>query len=520
MSSSDHAIWLAACFADLGFEIQDGLPAESAAADEERPAVLLADHRVALANAPARRLGIRPGSTLATARSLVPELLHVQRDAQAERERLAWLGQVGYRYSSRVSVVWDDAPELVRAAPGLLIEVRGSERLFGGLAALADDLHRRFGRLGHRTRSAMAATPLAALLLARAGYCGFPGDAAAALRQVPIGCANFSAQERERLANMGFTRFGSLLDLPAAELGKRFHPGMVDYLHRLSGQKPDPRPFIEPPEQFRSALHLLQSVDAKDALLLPMRRLASELAHWLAKRRLGAEMLTWEFTTLGGRKASFAVRFRDATRSDAAFLALSRLRLERAELPKEVMSISLAAGLTMPLAPAAADLLAMRDAENKALASRAELVDLLAARLGDEAVRTLGPVDDHRPECAWTTLPTTSKPPARRSPARKDVEASFAHRRPLWLLAEPRPVAIERYELRSGPERIETGWWDAPEFRQFRDYYVAVSTSGARCWLYYDRRERSAAKAGPRSAATTEPADDGNGRWYLHGYFA
>ena len=510
MSDSDNALWLAACFPALGFEIQDGLPAESAVAEEERPAALLADNQVALANAAARHLGIKPGSTLATARSLVPELAHFQRDAPAERERLEWLGRVGYRYSSRVSIVWDDAAEPIDAAPGLLIEVRGSERLFGGLAALADDLNRRFGRLGHRTRSALAETPLAALLLARAGYCGFPGDASAALRQVPIACANFPAQDRERLGNMGFTRFGSLLDLPAAELGKRFHPGMVDYLHRLSGRRADPRPFIEPPEKFRSALHLLESVDAKDALLLPMRRLASELARWLASRRLGADTLIWEFTTLGGQKASFAVRFADATRSDAAFLALSRLRLERAELPKEVMSIALATGLTTPLSPSAADLLAMRDAD-KALASRAELVDLLAARLGDEAVRTLGAVDDHRPECAWTTLPTTTKPSARKG----IVKADCANRRPLWLLAVPRPVAIEHFELCDGPERIETGWWDAPEFRQFRDYYVAVSKSGAQCWLYRDRRER------PHIAAqATKRAEDSNGRWYLHGYFA
>lgn len=516
MSDANDALWLAVCFPALGFEIQDGLPAGAAVAEEERPAVLLADNLVALANAAARRLGIKPGSTLATARSLVPELLHVQRDAQAERDRLAWLGRVGYRYSSRVSIAWDDVSEAIDAAPSLLIEVRGSERLFGGLAALADDLDRRFGRLGHRTRSAMAETPLAALLLARAGYCGFPGDAAAALRQVPIACANFLARDRERLGNMGFTRFGSLLDLPAAELGKRFHPGMVDYLHRLSGRRADPRRFIEPPEQFRSALHLLESVDAKDALLLPMRRLASELARWLAERRLGTEMLIWEFTTLGGKQASFAVRFADATRSDAAFLALSRLRLERAELPKEVMSIALATGLTTPLSAAAADLLAMRDAaENKALASRAELVDLLAARLGDDAVRTLGPVDDHRPECAWTTLPTTPKPPAR--PATKGLDASFANRRPLWLLAVPRPVAIEHFQLRSGPERIETGWWDVPELRQFRDYYVAVSNSGAQCWLYRDRRERHK----PSTAApAAEPTDDSNGKWYLHGYFA
>jgi protein ImuB len=50
--------------------------------------------------------------------------------------------------------------------------------------------------------------------------------------------------------------------------------------------------------------------------------------------------------------------------------------------------------------------------------------------------------------------------------------------------------------LESGPERIETGWWDGQDVR--RDYYVACNANGRRVWVFSDRR---------------------SGHWYLHGLF-
>jgi protein ImuB len=51
--------------------------------------------------------------------------------------------------------------------------------------------------------------------------------------------------------------------------------------------------------------------------------------------------------------------------------------------------------------------------------------------------------------------------------------------------------------LLSGPERIETGWWDGGDVA--RDYYQARTSQGELLWIFQDRRNR-----------------DG---WYLHGIF-
>lgn len=74
--------------------------------------------------------------------------------------------------------------------------------------------------------------------------------------------------------------------------------------------------------------------------------------------------------------------------------------------------------------------------------------------------------------------------------------------RPLWMLDEPQRLAPARgswpgLRLESGPERIETGWWDGGDVA--RDYYVAIDARGRRLWIF---RRRFI----PR-------------HWFLHGIF-
>jgi len=78
--------------------------------------------------------------------------------------------------------------------------------------------------------------------------------------------------------------------------------------------------------------------------------------------------------------------------------------------------------------------------------------------------------------------------------------SSPAPSRPLWLLPAPRPLGGDptaaQLRLLSGPERIETGWWDGDDIG--RDYFVGRNASGEQLWLYRDR----------------------GGEWFVHGVFA
>ena len=78
--------------------------------------------------------------------------------------------------------------------------------------------------------------------------------------------------------------------------------------------------------------------------------------------------------------------------------------------------------------------------------------------------------------------------------------------RPLWLLRTPKQLeeigAAPHYAgplaLLSGPERIESGWWDQADAR--RDYYVVETAHGQRGWAFRER-------------------NDPHAPWMLHGWF-
>ena len=63
-----------------------------------------------------------------------------------------------------------------------------------------------------------------------------------------------------------------------------------------------------------------------------------------------------------------------------------------------------------------------------------------------------------------------------------------------------KPVAIEArtssLKLVSGPERIESGWWDEQDVG--RDYYTAQNERGQKLWIFREHRTRA---------------------WFLHGLF-
>ena len=119
-------------------------------------------------------------------------------------------------------------------------------------------------------------------------------------------------------------------------------------------------------------------------------------------------------------------------------------------------------------------------------------MERLQARLGSDAVHGLDTRPDHRPERAWVPV----------SPERKFFPKEEGQRgpRPLWLLDPPRRLAEGEFSLLTGPERIESGWWDGAQAR--RDYFIARTGESSLAWIY---RERGM---------------EAGGHWFLHGFFA
>lgn len=476
-------LWLGLHLPNLGLEIFE-------AAAPGTPQVLVEDNRVILQNPAAVAAGITPGSTLATAHSIEPRLRHCNRDEIRERERLELLAGALYGFSSHVST---------QPPSSLVLEAGGSLELFGDLAKLEQAVRETCEALGHVTIMRTALTPSAAMTLARARQ----DD----LKHVPLELTELATSMVERFANMGMHALGALIALPEDELAHRFGPELVNYLKRLTGRMPDPREAVTPAEAFSSRLHLLEAVTGKDALLFPMQRLLGELQIWLVSRQLGAEQIVWTLDDHGSKDtAELTIRFARAQQQREAFLDITRLKLESAELPGDVLGIGLRAERLVPWQAGSRTL--FQSQPGQAPADAAGLVDQLCARLGNRACHGIRPVDQHAPEQAWRrSRPAMNGRGGRRSRSRSgkhgngratDGEEALLpapDERPIWLLSRPRPINRSELKLLKGPERIRTAWWQRGISR---DYYVARDRRGAECWAFVDA---------------------GN-NWYLHGYFA
>jgi protein ImuB len=470
--------------------------------DEDHPAVLVQDNRVIACNTAASDSGVAIGSSLATAHSLSHRLVHFCRDVTAERERLRFLADAAYRFSAGISVQEPSA---------ILLEVSGSLRLFGGLYGLKRGLISLFRELGHRTAIGIAHTPLAALALARArGNPELPRWPAAndvktstlkSLRRVSLRHTEFDSDTVERFSNMGIETLGQVFRLPTAELGRRFGPKLLDYLERLSGQRPDPRICITPAADFTTELHFLQSISNKEALAFPMQRLAQDLGNWLIGRQLGVIRISWRFAPFNSKATTMEIEFAQPQQSKQALLSISRLKLDVLDLPDEVLSLQLS---SIRLAPWQAESNLLFARTEHAGHSPTELIDQFKARLGDGVCSGITANDNHRPESAWKPTapdvrPHRIQPPGLQSSGRQSSQAA-AVRRPLWLLNAPKPAQRRHLALLRGPERIDVGWWASANVYDSaqRDYFVARHADGSQCWVFVD----------------------GNGEWFIHGYFA
>lgn len=428
---------------------------------------------------------------LADAWALLPGLAVLERNAERELRQLDALACWSGQFTSEVSLVPPAA---------LLLEVAGSLRLFGGLDALLARVAAGCAAQGHAATFAVAPTPLAALWLAEER----PGSrclAPESLREMAAGLSletlALPPAAQARAAAFGVRTLGDLLRLPRAGLARRLGAEVVVMLARGLGEVADPRPRFAFPDTFAERLELPARVQDAERLLFAAQRLLQVCCGWLAARAAGVRELTLEMEheLYARQQASvLELRFAAPTRDAGRIARVLREHLGKLALVAPVIALRLLADRVEALPGRACGLFG--DAgEGEGIAM---LVERLQARLGNDAVHGLTAQPAHRPECA--SLPV--------SPG-AGSEATAAGVRPCWLLPQPealaeiggRPQRGGPLDLLSGPERIESGWWDGGEPGALgdvrRDYFVALSPRQEWLWIF-------------RSAQG----------WFLHGLFS
>ncbi len=410
-------------------------PARASSASDPAPpfAVTTGGHypRIVGADALALAAGIRPGELVSAALALAPGIVLRERDAFAEARALAAVATWATQFSPAISLAPPDA---------VLVEIGGSLRLFGGLAALLARLRQGIRELGYATRWAVAPTAAAALLFARADRPVAITESTAllpALAPLPLELLDIDPRVVATLAGAGIATFGAACALPRAALARRAGTALIAALDHARGIVADPRPPFVPPARYEGRLELAAPVTDTEALAFAVHRLVLELAGWLLGRGLGVIELTLTLTherdgppraripeCAARRCASerdgpprariplFPARRRASERDDipatvvafalaaparepAHLVTVLRERLARVTLPAPVESLLLA---SQRVAPLAARNLGLLPGDHDQ--ATVPLLDRLRARLGEASVTRVALHPEHRPERA------------------------------------------------------------------------------------------------------------------------
>ncbi|HZO02745.1 MAG TPA: DNA polymerase Y family protein [Burkholderiales bacterium] len=357
----------------------------------------------------------------------------------------------------------------------LLLEVRGSLRLFGGFESLRSKLEEGLGELGFPFSLATAPTARAALWLARG-----EGEA---LEALPIEVTGFDSAF---FRSIGVATVGALLELPREGLASRCSAAVLADVDRALGAIPEPRAYFAPPPRFEATLELPAPLVQAEGVLFGARRLFAQLEGLLTARHEGIRGFRLILVQETG-STRVDVGLASVTRDAGRLAQVLRERLGKVSLVDPAEALRLEAERFSPLPGASRAMLADPAAEAE---DWARLVERLRARLGHAGVCGLAAHPDHRPEHAWRRVEPGEWDPR---------ECSTPGPRPIWLMSVARKLGEHEFVLLAGPERIESGWWDGDDAR--RDYFVARLPNGALAWVY---REEGL----------------GSPNWYLHGLFA
>jgi protein ImuB len=157
-----------------------------------------------------------------------------------------------------------------------------------------------------------------------------------------------------------------------------------------------------------------------------------------------------------------------------------------------VIGLSLSAHKTKPKHEESQDLFSGKNSSTSSL----ELISILQAKLGSEAIKNIRLIDDPRPEIS-TQFNTyqVNQGSHNYSYHKYSCKVDKTRLRPSLLFPKPK-LLREKVTLFEGPERIATGWWD--DYPIVRDYFVARAHSGAWLWVFRTPDQH----------------------WYLHGVFS
>lgn len=432
-------------------------------------------------------MDVKPHMTLANAALLCNDLQVVSHCEQRQELCLCALAQQLYQVSACISI---------KAPDGLLLEVSSMLKLHGSLFNYIEKVSSVVQQHSVSFTLGLGFSPLSAEALARGNLCVFSEDESVLRKELdslPLNASILGDSVTTKLSRMGINTFGALFALPISEVGIRLGADSVRTVQRLLADVPDLQIYYEPPEQFEYYVELLHEAENVKSIHFVMRRLLNMLSDYLAARQLTCGELLLNLHHRDLPETKVVIGLASTAQQADKLLPLISLYLDKTTIEAPIIGVKLStSNLLTPVNLTTGKLVfesdsspLLQEPENSVDAKTPEeLISHLQARLGSTAVNGLHITDDHRPE-KESNYDLVAEPSVEYLP----------RLRPSLILSTP-ILLTRKVRVLSGPERIQTGWWDEQPIE--RDYFIAQDEQGKFCWVFKER----------------------SGKWFLHGYFA
>ena len=444
------------------------LPLEALGVDyQDLKIAVYAQNLVVKASPKATASGVLPGMTLQLALTLCPELKTLPAAPNKQRRLLYQLAHWAYQYSHQVAI----------RNQGLCIEIARSERLFGDPNSIQTQLRQACQSAARPVRMAFGNTPEMADVFLKQGICPEPYAFADTLKQSPLSATPIPMAQLKRLTNMGFRTLGDYLQMPSRSRQKRIPESTYRLLEAISGRSQTLLQWFAPAPNFQQSLEFLRGLETHDMLRFPMHRLVQDAERWLRQRQTATDRIQWHLAFERGHRETLAVRFNQPQWQADALFDSSWLSLCGRTLKEPITGLTLQIQELVSATPDRRDLFLKHNDSD-----RHRLLDRLRARLGEQAITTPCRLPDPRPEKANCC----------NEEGQHSAVLPALPPRPIWLVEPPCLIGTSPeasgHRLLQGPERIESGWWDAQPV--CRKYWVSWYQERF-AWIYQDQHLKS-----------------------------
>ena len=493
----------------------------------------------------AKQAGILTNMSVADAQAILPTCHFRSYDHIAVKNWLSRVGEWAWRYTPVVGI---DLKSL-----GIWMNVTGATHLVGGVCAMCDALQTEFNQISVSVQ--IAAAPTYGAAWAFAHFSEFVGitnflqnrpiimcHERTTLRKklgiLPVAALRISEDIEAGLKQVGLEQICQLSNISAISLTTRFGSDLVQRLGQIIGDVRELQQPLTLPTPIMASKNYLTPLLGVEAIQKMISDLLDIICNQLAQRHLLTRHIVIAVQRIDSTIIRRTVSLSRPSRSESLLHRLTahlaadidvEFGIEHSWIEAKKLSTGLPVNQVF-------------DSTLRKDDSKDTLIDYLTARIGQNKVRQLQPVDSWQPEAAQrlalaqkNTIQQNASDsgnlPCWQLQDQTDMLdstnlISFSSR-PLSLLAPAVPLDViallpdhppsmirwrkQNWQIcqATGPERIGPSWWlqstQASKYSdKTRDYYWLETHSGERLWVY---REGLAERG--------ESVE-----WFLHGFFA